>query len=388
MPGIRIQWSGDRRQEKEKTCALLKPKTLFPCKNNQETDVIARGEIRNESSREARSNKFPSPACGRGVRGEGLFGVKIQKPEKSHRMQRNPNSLIPDICHRSSNQRGIALIIVLWTTVLLALIAGGFALAMRDEAMAAQNSVSAAQARWIADGAVNRAIFELVVPRVDQDAAWRPDGRTYSWEEDGAVVEIKAVDEGAFIDLNTANDKLLQGLFEIIGGGLDEMEASRMVDVIVDWRDVDDMRRPNGAEARDYRAAKLDYEPPNAPFQSVEELGMVLGMTASLYEAVAPHLTVYSRQQGVNTETASREVLLCIPGATDAAVDDFLARRAEALANRLPVPSFMGGGGRSSVWRIIAEVEMEDGVRFTRIAVLRYTGQVKMPLSVMLWSEG
>ncbi len=289
-----------------------------------------------------------------------------------------------NVVHR---QQGIALIIVLWATVLLALIAGGFSLAMRDEALAAQNSVSAAQARWIADGAVERAIFELVVPRTEQDAAWRADGRTYSWEEDGATVHVTAVDEGAFIDLNTANDFLLQRLFEIVGG-LDEIDAARMVDAIVDWRDADDLRRPNGAEERDYRAAKLAYKPPNAAFQSVEELGMVLGMTPSLYAAVAPHLTVYSQQQNVNTETASREVLLCIPGATDVAVDDFLARRAEALANRQPSPGFMGGGGRSSVWRFIAEVEMTDGVRFTRIAVLRYTGQIKKPLMIMLWGEG
>src|SRR6266446_2623336 len=57
-----------------------------------------------------------------------------------------------DQCNR---QRGIALILVLWLTVLLTAIAGSFAYGMRTEALAARNTVSLAQARALADGAVN-----------------------------------------------------------------------------------------------------------------------------------------------------------------------------------------------------------------------------------------
>ncbi|MDR1529784.1 MAG: general secretion pathway protein GspK [Burkholderiales bacterium] len=289
---------------------------------------------------------------------------------------------------QTTRQRGIALIIVLWTMALLAIVAGSFAFAMRQEVMATQNIVAAAQARWLANGAVERAVFELVVPRVEQDAAWKAEGRVYTWEEDQATISVSIVDEGAFIDLNTAHEEILRRLFHFVGG-LDEIEAAKMVDVVIDWRDADDFKRPNGAEKADYKSAKKDYAPPNAPFQSVEELGLALGMTPSLYAAVSPHLTVYSRQPSVNTATASREVLLCLPNATEEMVNDFLARRAQAIASRLPVPGFPGGGARTSIWRITADVEMkEEETQFTRVAVLRYTGQNKAPLSVLLWTEG
>ena len=80
--------------------------------------------------------------------------------------------------------------------------------------------------------------------------------------------------------------------------------------------------------------------PTNAPFEAVGELQRVLGMTPALMASIADSLTVYSRQRGINPATASRDVLLALPGITPEQVDAFLAARAEALANRLPVPPF------------------------------------------------
>jgi len=44
-------------------------------------------------------------------------------------------------------ERGVALIIALWITVLLTVIAAGFAYSMRTEALAARNAVTLTQAR-------------------------------------------------------------------------------------------------------------------------------------------------------------------------------------------------------------------------------------------------
>lgn len=284
-------------------------------------------------------------------------------------------------------QRGIALIIVLWTTVLLTVIAGGFAFSMRSEALATQNTVSVAAARWLANGAVERAVYELAIPRQAVDEAWQPDGRVHAWQEGEALIEVAAVDEGAYIDLNVANDELLKGLF-IKVGGLDEMAAAQIVDAVDDWRDEDDLKRIHGAEAGDYKGAGLPYGPANAPFEAVEELGMVLGVTPALYARVAPFLTVHSRQSGANPRTAPREVLLSFPNVTEAMVDEYLARRQEALDSRQPLPPFPGGGGgRSTAWRIHATVTMADGTHFTRTAVIRRTGNPKRAFVALLWGE-
>ena len=66
----------------------------------------------------------------------------------------------------SVDSRGIALIIVLWLTIMLTVIASGFAFSMRSEALSARNALSLAQARAAADGGVERIAFELSRPRM------------------------------------------------------------------------------------------------------------------------------------------------------------------------------------------------------------------------------
>jgi general secretion pathway protein K len=287
-------------------------------------------------------------------------------------------------------ESGIALIVALWLTVLLTVIASAFAYAMRSEALAARNALSLAQARAIADGAVERMAFELSRPR-NAPEVWEANGDTHTWQDGDTAVAAVAVDEAAKIDLNVAPDVLLKGLFQNVGG-LDAEAAQKLVDAILDWRDPDDLRRPNGAEEPDYRAAGRKYRPANAAFETVGELRRVLGVTPALYARVAESLTVYSRQPGVNTATASRDVLLSLPNATPEAIDAFLAQRRDARAAKLPVPPFPGvqgfGAGAVPVWRIRAGATLPDGVTFVRDAVLRPSGDPRRPVIALLWQEG
>jgi general secretion pathway protein K len=221
--------------------------------------------------------------------------------------------------------------------------------------------------------------------------AWAPDGRPHTWSDGGARITITAVDETSKIDLNSANDALLKGLMTQVGG-LDSDAAAHVVDAILDWRDTDDLRRPNGAEAADYRAAGLKYGPSNAPFESVGEFGRVLGVTPELYQRVARSLTVFSRQPGVNPTTAAREVLLALPNATPELVDQYLGARMDALEANLPVPLFPPaqgfGVGAVAVWRIHAEATLPDGVTFVREAVVRPVADLRRPLIVLAWTDG
>src|SRR4051794_14586872 len=269
------------------------------------------------------------------------------------------------LCPRSS-QDGIALIAVLWLTVLLTVIASGFAFSMRGEALAARNSLSVAQARAAADGAVERTAFELQRPRNITDA-WVADGQPHTWQEGDIAITSVAVDESAKIDINTAADVLLKSLLQHVGG-LEPEAAQHLLEAIADWRDADDLRRPNGAEEPEYRAAGLKYRPSNAPFDTIGELQRVLGMTPELLARVSGSLTVYSRQPGINTATASRDVLLALPLATPELVDTFLAQRADARGNKLPPPPFPAAQGFAAgaipVWRIRTQAVMPDGVTF------------------------
>ena len=285
-------------------------------------------------------------------------------------------------------QSGIALVLALWLTILLTAVASGFAYSMRSEALAARNAVSLAQARAAADGAVERTAYELMRPRMV--GAWTFNGQAHAWQDGNASVVASAVDEGARIDINTAPDSLIKSLLMNVGG-MDDAAAASLVDSIADWRDPDDLRRPNGAEAPEYAAANLKYGPANAAFETVGEVSRVLGMTPLVFQRIRGAITVYSRQPGINAATAGRSVLLALPNATPDAVDAFLAQRSQAIAQGLPVPPFAPAqafvGAATPVWRIRAVATMPDGVTFGREAVLRPSPDVRRPLITLAWLD-
>ena len=140
------------------------------------------------------------------------------------------------------------------------------------------------------------------------------------------------------------------------------------------------------------QAAGRKYRPANAPFETTGELQRVLGMTPALYARIADSITVYSRQGGINTQTASRDVLLALPNATPETVDAYLQQRGDALASKLkpaPFPAAQGLNAQAlPVWRIRAEAVMPDGVTFVREAVLRPSGNPRRPVIALLWQEG
>ena len=53
-------------------------------------------------------------------------------------------------------------------------------------------------------------------------------------------VRVEMRDESGKIDLNSASDALLKGLFQT-AGGLDVDAAQAIVDKIGDWKDADDL---------------------------------------------------------------------------------------------------------------------------------------------------
>jgi general secretion pathway protein K len=273
----------------------------------------------------------------------------------------------------SRRQRGVALILVMWVSVLLTVIASSFIVERRTEALVVRNSISMAQAEAAASAAVQRALFEMY--RTDNGPEkWKRDGSVYTWSFDGVPVKIEMRDESAKIDINTAADPLLRGL--LLSVGLPDGEASQLLDAILDWRDPDTLRRPNGAEEPEYQAAGLPYKPANAPFQAIEELQLVLGMRPEIYRRIAPSITVFSRQPSVNATLASRDVLFALPGVTTEMVDQYIATREAARAAGQPLPTFVAGSTPAAYTMVVtirAEARMDDGTVFIRdaVAVLR-----------------
>lgn len=287
-------------------------------------------------------------------------------------------------------QDGVALVLVLWVITLLTVIAGNFAYSMRGEAQIARNLLGTAQAQARADAGVQLAWFELLKPASDS-LRWQGNGLVHEIVQDGVVLRITILDESGKIDINAAPEGLLRSLFK--SAGLDDQASAALSDAVLDWRSPGDLRRLNGAKEQDYRAAGKNYGPPNAPFETVDELQRVLGMSPALYRQVAPALTIYSLQAGINTSVAPREALLAIPGANPGMVEQFLAQRQQALANGQPVPAFAGAGTFSSgsssrTYLVRSEASLPDGTVFVRQAIGRLSPNPKYPIQLVSWGEG
>ena len=288
---------------------------------------------------------------------------------------------------RRSRQSGVALVLVMWVAVILAVIAGSFIVERRTELLVVRNSISVARAEAAANAGVYRALHDLYRQNVPD--VWKRDGAPHDWAFEGVPVRVEVRDESAKIDINTASDPLLRGL--LVSVGLAEAEAGAILDAILDWRDPDPLKRPNGAEEGDYAAAGLTYRPANAPFQAIEELQLVLGMRPDIYRRVAPSITVFSRMPGVNATIASREVLLAIPGVTTESVDEYIARREEARAQGAPLPLFPQAGavavGAGMVATIRSDARLEDGTVFVREAVALLRPVPRRPVTFVAWRE-
>ena len=260
---------------------------------------------------------------------------------------------------------------------LLTVIAGSLVYSSRTDLQIEGNFASQARAEAAADAGVYKAVFELSTPPAIDSMSWRGNGLTHPWQFADAMLEVTVFDESAKIDLNSAPEALLQGMFRSLGRS--DEDAAALTDAIIDWRDADDLKRPHGAEKDDYAAAGRSYGPANAPFEAIEELRQVLGMDEQLFLQVEPLITVHSGQAGVNTLSAPRQVLLAIPGTTPEEVDAYIEQRSAALQQQLPVPPFaLAQGFQSgivgSVFGIQVKAELSDNTRFFREAVVRLGG--------------
>lgn len=288
-----------------------------------------------------------------------------------------------------SRQRGVALVLVIWVAVILSVIAASFIIERRSETMVVINSISLARAQNAADAGVSRAVADAYRNDPTATDVWKRDGAPHDWTFEGVQVRVEMRDESAKIDVNTASEALLRGL--LLSIGLPDDEASRLLDAILDWRDADSLKRPNGAEEAEYRAAGLSYRPGNAPFQALEELQLVLGMRPEIYRRLQPLVTVYSRLPGINPQVASREVLMAVPGLTSDIVDAYIAQRNDALAQGLPLPALPQAGsyasGMSPVMNVKSVARTEDGTLFAREAVALLRPTPRRPVTYLAWHE-
>ncbi|HAI46433.1 General secretion pathway protein K [compost metagenome] len=282
-----------------------------------------------------------------------------------------------------SRARGAALVLVLWLIALLTAVVGAFALSARVEHL---------QQRVVGDDAIGqehaRAGLEYALYRLQPTATrppWVADGRRYRWQFDQRTIDLRIVDENGKINLNLANAPLLEAFLQAMD--IEPGRARQLAGAIVDWRDADSLKQPNGgAELPEYIAAGLPYGPRNNRFETLGELQRVLGMDAALYERLAPMLTLYSRQSRPDPRFAAGPVLTAL--GLDA--EQLLAQRAQAQREeeqKVGGAALASGSGTYS----IESRAMDDRGRVSVLQGVVRTGASGTPgttYTVLRWEQG
>ncbi len=263
---------------------------------------------------------------------------------------------------------GFIVVAVLWILAALATLAMSYGVYVNATAFAFADYDVRLKAQELAMAGVELAVYKLT-----EDPQARPAQGRFAFRLGNAAV--------------AAHKQLLVGLFTVLG--YDQEAAEDFADRIIAWRTP--ASGVADSEAFLYRTAGKSYGPRRGPFQHVNELGLVLGMTPDLVERALPYLTVYSGQAEVNVFEAAPEVLAALPGLTPARIQLLLAQREGAPQDI--VNAHLGMAAQyvtvqsSKANRITVDVRF-DGSRRTRSeAVILLLDDDVEPYRVLSWRD-
>lgn len=245
---------------------------------------------------------------------------------------------------RSSDERGFALLAVLWVCVGLAALSLGVSLAAQSATAAARNRIHLTEAAWRSEDCVERAsavINEALLRRAPSTgldgSVWRrlPE-RLASAPLLGAVgCEVTLVAAGTTLDVNTVDEPMLHRVLQNLS--VARPRADSLVAALLDWRDADTLARPHGAEAADYR--RMGRLPPrNGPLADVRELALVRG-----FDSLEGLTRVFGTEPGrICLNHAPLPVIAALPGIPHEVLVRIEGARAAGHEIR-DLDSFVGG---------------------------------------------
>ncbi|HEX8944259.1 MAG TPA: type II secretion system protein GspK [Gemmatimonadaceae bacterium] len=254
------------------------------------------------------------------------------------------------------SRRGVALLAALWLVVAIASVALQFSIEAHErrtigllasergiQRAAALGALALTQARL--EQALRIGPTGANIQRIRAADPWLGADSIYSGTVlvDSMEVDVQARDLGEKLNINLINENEIQTFFSFLLG--DYAKSTQLAQTIMDWRDVDSMPRPNGAERDAYIKAEMLALPTNGPFREIEELQYVMGMTPEIYALASPYLTTHGSAQ-VNLNTAPVPVLRTLPGMTDATLNQILQMRSQGRRIESVDAIFQNGRGR------------------------------------------
>jgi general secretion pathway protein K len=259
----------------------------------------------------------------------------------------------------SRNNRGGALLAVLWLSAALSAIAFSLATTVRGEVERTSTAVDGLRTQYLAQAGIERGILYVEWAREDlmpPTALFRYTPATpvlpFSFPSGRVVVEV--VPETAKMNLNLSPPTDLLRL--ILAMGVDPDRAAQIVAGIIIRRAPDGAAQTNPANA----SFSSSFPPPLASFQETEDLMAVPGMTPELYYGGYNHdaagrlvprnglrdcISVFGATDRFDVNTAQPAVLAAIGFSPEAVSSIVNRRRLLPFRNVQDVGAFAPGGG-------------------------------------------
>jgi general secretion pathway protein K len=178
-----------------------------------------------------------------------------------------------------------------------------------------------------------------------------------------AKATVTIASESGKVNPNTASQQMLAALMTAVGAA--PSQAAAVSHAMLDWRQSDDNDQTGPArKIAQYRAARLDYAPPGAPFESLDEIQRVLGMTPDLFRRLKPNLSIY--------QTGDPDIATALPAV------------AKALRT-LNLPPQPPNADVTQVVSIVARVTTDRGGHFLRHAVVRIDPPQSQTYGILAW---
>jgi general secretion pathway protein K len=301
-------------------------------------------------------------------------------------------AVLPAVARRG-NDRGFALLLVIWVLALLAVLAAIVASDSTSEAVIARNRLDSAQARALADSGIELAILHLLDP--NPATRWPADGSVQQLSFNDGTIAVSLQDEGGKIDLNEAPLDFIAGLADELGVEPDARAA--LLNGIAARRQAFEAARkaaPPPSPGRIYFGAGTDpADLATRAFADASELRLLPGVTRAAYGRLLPDVTVYSERPTINPLTASRAVLLAVPGISPQDVEFYLGMRDRGTSAIIEKPALSGVDRYVQIAplrtvTITARAVTAHGAVFTQQAVVSVSGNFSLrPYRILSWRQ-
>lgn len=264
---------------------------------------------------------------------------------------------------REQVQAGFALILVLWSVGLVALIATTILVSEAYRIKAIMNRVENAKAEALAASAIDLVRDALAGPNVASEPI--PSAVRLCRMPDGSGAAIAVELESGKVDINTARPELLAAVLK--GLGATQAEILQLVASISDFT-----RRPGGqlqSQALAGNQAARSSGPKGSAFETIAELDQ-LDLPPALLEALLPHVTVHSQLEGVDERFVSPVLALVLAGGQASG-----ATGSPARAGSMSIPLQFRSTTSYHAFLIHAEILTAAGGVASRQAIIELTAE-------------